>query len=1196
MCRDMWYFYHIYIPRNNIRMRPMPEMPIDPKEFVDQQAMDTSPADGAPMKAASVASPPRQLGDHSRPTDPMTYVGFDFDPAMTGGPDDGAQEFDPFPLPADPQHEYDHGISPGFWYPRDRDEHVPGLDRHIDAAAARTELKKLFPVKIPPLGVSADRPVPGTGLLAQGGLQPNDDPVTAPLDPKEFADAPPPGPITGGNAGDGMLQGGSAKDMLAATPQAEPQAGPGRRAGDGKNPAPFINYPEVRAEQKDQLRLITVHMPKIAEALEDPERRARILADLDNWEKLARWEIHLRTRTAGHVKLFFNGGIIDPAAGMVGGAGKIVGMLSALHRDAFTRKLAQDIGQDKAEQVTDRVLEKMAGDPDDRMKLGEYVSQVHANGPSGGELAARFEDAAEFIKGLAFDVGVKEEHMPPDMLLARAMGTAAATVGMSYLGASRFATGGGIALMALDEADQLISEAGLKPDDPGARAIYTIAVVSNVALNFLPLGKLTNPRVVKGLGGREITDIGQLLNIMPPHVQKRFLGTMMEMAEGATATAITGFLERTINEITAWHVAADDAPFKAKHNNDMWRYVFRNEAQDIKLDMAIGAMLPAYGRMLGLVSKRRKQAAIRAKFNLGEEFELHVDGFTPGFITRAAETLNRSVPLMFRQLELALPPEMIHLDIRMNASRRGEIVPDISALRAAGLDQYNRMSTDEALQLDDRAADTRYYQGMVSGTDERNLHDSLDKSSDTLPNKYAKAIKYGHAVEFARQFRSDQELLKQLGDDHVYLSLKLDTIREYFHIIRVDGGIGVGEHNDFAATLREKLAAIRDGHASDLDLPKLVRDSGNEAVIRLFEQAHKQVTNWPKHAVRRSFAALHSVNPNVSAPDLWTEARADITKLNARDLTGTHIFRIPVGDGKARLSEQRLRTLTIAHMKRFLVQERLDTRRKHNSRLKKFFDKDPIRAQKLGDAIRAFRAIRRLEYHRPLSFTEEGTMYAFAQDFMDDEVGRFPPHQVAKELQLAVAGPGVFASAKRFRSENPGPENTLHGAVNRIGRAVMGRLKYGVGISSDIYMQAENFALRYDDGKMAARLGPVFDFLHTLHTPGQDRDPLFIARGVAAVKILTGLLSAEGKAPSGDGMPTPNVPEAMIFAEEIPDIGAQGSHRNFEDWMSALSPKQFDRYTRDRGAREKMRKLWLGLPRNRLRGVERQDPFTATRD
>jgi len=109
-------------------------------------------------------------------------------------------------------------------------------------------------------------------------------------------------------------------------------------------------------------------------------------------------------------------------------------------------------------------------------------------------------------------------------------------------------------------------------------------------------------------------------------------------------------------------------------------------------------------------------------------------------------------------------------------------------------------------------------------------------------------------------------------------------------------------------------------------------------------------------------------------------------------------------------------------------------------------------------------------------------------------------------MQLAVSGADTLATAKRLRSEDLGPENTLAGALNRIGRVVLGRLDYGVGLSSDVYMKAYDFIRRHHPALMT-KLAPVFEFIDRVRNTGGSLRHRFESKGVAAFQLLGSLLN-----------------------------------------------------------------------------------------
>ena len=109
-------------------------------------------------------------------------------------------------------------------------------------------------------------------------------------------------------------------------------------------------------------------------------------------------------------------------------------------------------------------------------------------------------------------------------------------------------------------------------------------------------------------------------------------------------------------------------------------------------------------------------------------------------------------------------------------------------------------------------------------------------------------------------------------------------------------------------------------------------------------------------------------------------------------------------------------------------------------------------------------------------------------------------------MQLAVSGADTLATAKRLRSEDLGPENTLTGALNRIGRVVLGRLDYGVGLSSDVYMKAYNF-IRQHHPALMTKLAPVFAFIDRVRNTGGSLRHRIETEGVAAFQLLGSLLN-----------------------------------------------------------------------------------------
>jgi len=109
-------------------------------------------------------------------------------------------------------------------------------------------------------------------------------------------------------------------------------------------------------------------------------------------------------------------------------------------------------------------------------------------------------------------------------------------------------------------------------------------------------------------------------------------------------------------------------------------------------------------------------------------------------------------------------------------------------------------------------------------------------------------------------------------------------------------------------------------------------------------------------------------------------------------------------------------------------------------------------------------------------------------------------------MQLAVSGADTLATARRFRSEDLAVENTLAGALNRFGRMVLGRLDYGVGLSSDVYMKAYNF-IRQHHPALMTKLAPVFEFIDRMRNTGGSLRHRIETEGVAAFQLLGSLLN-----------------------------------------------------------------------------------------
>jgi len=125
---------------------------------------------------------------------------------------------------------------------------------------------------------------------------------------------------------------------------------------------------------------------------------------------------------------------------------------------------------------------------------------------------------------------------------------------------------------------------------------------------------------------------------------------------------------------------------------------------------------------------------------------------------------------------------------------------------------------------------------------------------------------------------------------------------------------------------------------------------------------------------------------------------------------------------------------------------------------------------------------------------------------MNDASGRFLLNRLETDLKLAIAGADILATARRFRSEGLGAENTLAGALNRFGRMVMGKLDCGVGLSSDVYMKAYNF-IRQHHPALMTKLAPVFEFIDRAHNTGTVLRHQFHAKGIAAFQLLGSLLN-----------------------------------------------------------------------------------------